>query len=71
MARIPEAEIERLKNEISVQRLVESAGIALKKIRQGLRMPMPVSCRRYRQPGGHPGEESLALLRLRYRRWPD
>ena len=66
MARIPEAEIERLKNEISVQRLVESAGIALKN-----RMPMPVSCRRYRQPGGHPGEESLALLRLRYRRWPD
>jgi DNA primase len=31
MARIPEAEIERLKNEISVQRLVEAAGIALTK----------------------------------------
>ena len=31
MTRIPEAEIERLKNEISVERLVESAGIALKK----------------------------------------
>lgn len=31
MPRIPEAEIERLKSEISVQRLVESAGIALKK----------------------------------------
>ena len=31
MARIPEAEIERLKNEISVERLVEAAGIALKK----------------------------------------
>ena len=29
MARIPEAEIERLKSEVSVQRLVESAGIAL------------------------------------------
>ena len=29
MARIPEAEIERLKSELSVQRLVESAGIAL------------------------------------------
>ena len=27
MARIPEAEIERLKNEISVERLIESAGI--------------------------------------------
>jgi DNA primase len=31
MARIPEAEIERLKEEVSVQRLVESAGIELKK----------------------------------------
>ena len=27
MARIPEREIERLKNEISVERLIESAGI--------------------------------------------
>ena len=31
MARIPEADIERLKNEVSVERLVESAGIALKR----------------------------------------
>ncbi len=31
MARIPEAEIERLKNEVSVERLVEAAGIELKK----------------------------------------
>ncbi|MDO9188406.1 MAG: CHC2 zinc finger domain-containing protein [Sulfurimicrobium sp.] len=31
MARIPESEIERLKREVSVERLVESAGIALKK----------------------------------------
>lgn len=31
MARIPEAEIERLKSEVSVERLVESSGIALKK----------------------------------------
>lgn len=31
MARIPEAEIERLKSEVSVQRLVESSGIELKK----------------------------------------
>ena len=31
MARIPEAEIERLKNEVSVQRLVESSGIELKR----------------------------------------
>ena len=31
MARIPEAEIERLKSEISVQRLVEASGMELKK----------------------------------------
>ncbi|OGB22624.1 MAG: DNA primase [Burkholderiales bacterium RIFCSPLOWO2_02_FULL_57_36] len=31
MARIPETEIERLKNDVAVERLVESAGIALKK----------------------------------------
>jgi DNA primase len=31
MARIPQAEIERLKSEISVERLVTSGGIALKK----------------------------------------
>lgn len=31
MARIPEAELERLKSEVSVQRLVEASGVALKK----------------------------------------
>jgi len=31
MARIPEAEIERLKNEIAVERLVEASGLELKK----------------------------------------
>ena len=31
MARIPDSEIERLKNEVSVQRLIEAAGIELKK----------------------------------------
>jgi DNA primase len=31
MARIPETEIERLKSEVSVERLVEASGIALKK----------------------------------------
>ena len=31
MARIPEAEIERLKSEVSVQRLVEASEVALKK----------------------------------------
>ena len=33
MARIPESEIERLKSEISVERLVEASGIELKKSR--------------------------------------
>jgi DNA primase catalytic core len=32
MARIPEAEVQRLKDEVSVQRLIEAAGIELKKI---------------------------------------
>lgn len=31
MARIPEAEVQRLKDEVAVQRLVEAAGIELKK----------------------------------------
>jgi len=31
MARIPDSEIERLKSEVSVERLIEAAGIALKK----------------------------------------
>jgi len=31
MARIPDSEIERLKNEVSVERLIESSGITLKK----------------------------------------
>lgn len=31
MARIPEADIERLKAEVSVERLVEASGVALKK----------------------------------------
>ena len=31
MARIPEAEIERLKSEVSVERLVGASGIELKK----------------------------------------
>lgn len=31
MARIPENEIERLKSEVSVERLVEASGVALKK----------------------------------------
>ena len=36
MARIPEAEIERLKSEVSVERLVEASGIELKKAGKSL-----------------------------------
>ena len=36
MARIPEAEIERLKNEVAVERLVEASGIELKKVGKDL-----------------------------------
>ena len=35
MARIPETEIERLKNEVSVERLVEASGIELKRADTG------------------------------------
>jgi hypothetical protein len=31
MARIPESELERLKNEVSVERLVEASGVVLKR----------------------------------------
>jgi DNA primase len=31
MARIPEAEIERLKSEVSLERLVEASGVQLKR----------------------------------------
>lgn len=32
MARIPDHEIERLKAEVSVQRLVEASGVVLKRV---------------------------------------
>jgi DNA primase catalytic core len=36
MARIPDTEVQRLKDEIAVQRLIESAGVALKKVGKDL-----------------------------------
>ena len=36
MARIPDDQIQRLKDEIAVQRLIESAGVALKKVGKDL-----------------------------------
>ena len=65
MARIPESEIEQLKSEVSVERLVESAGITLKKSGRDLHRLLPVPRGRHRQPDRDAGEEPLALLRLR------
>jgi DNA primase len=36
MARIPETEVQRLKDEVEVQRLVEAAGIALRRVGKDL-----------------------------------
>jgi DNA primase len=36
VARIPETEVQRLKDEVAVQRLIESAGVALKKVGKDL-----------------------------------
>ncbi len=36
MARIPESEVQRLKDEIAVQRLIEAAGIELKRVGKDL-----------------------------------
>ena len=41
MARIPEADIERLKSEVSVQRLVEAAGLELKRVGKDLAARCP------------------------------
>ena len=64
MARIPQSEIERLKSEVSVERLVEAAGVALQARRQGSAraLPLPRGCRGLAR--GHAGQEPLALLRL-------
>lgn len=70
MARIPEAEIERLKNEVAVVRLVEAAGLELKKSGKDWDCTLPLPRRRHREPGGHACEEPVALLRLRRGRWP-
>ena len=42
MARIPDEELERLKAEISVERLVEALGGRTETCRQGLARPLPV-----------------------------
>jgi len=42
MARIPDDQIERLKHEIAIQRLAESAGIALKRHRRRFNRLVPL-----------------------------
>ena len=42
MARIPEAEIERLKREVSVERLAEARGVKLQAARRGPHRPVPL-----------------------------
>jgi DNA primase len=44
MARIPQQELERLKEEVSVQRLVEDAGVDLKKSGKDLAGQCPFHC---------------------------
>ena len=61
MARIPEAEVERLKKEISVQRLAEARGIKLTRQRRGPVGLCPFHDDRNAVAGHHSGEESLAL----------
>jgi hypothetical protein len=62
MARIATSEIERLKNEISEERLVESSGIVLwKSGNDRIRRPLPR--RRHGVPGAYLGEEPVAMRR--------
>ena len=63
MARIPEGEIERLKSEISVERLVRPPGSRSAR-GQGLLGALPVPRGPRGLARGDAGEEPLALLRL-------
>ena len=71
MARIPETELERLKNEVSVERLVEASGIELKHSGKDWLGRCPFHAGRDGEPGGDAGQEPVALLRLRRGRRPD
>ena len=55
MVRIPETEIERLKTEVSVQRLVEAFGVELKRgSKDMLGRSLPVPRGRHGQPRREP-----------------
>jgi CHC2 zinc finger len=64
MARIPETEIERLKSEVSVQRLVEASGVELKRGGKDWLGRCPFPRGRHGQLGGESGQEPVALLRV-------
>ena len=55
MARIPDNEIERLKDEVSVERLVEASGVVLKKSGKDLARALPLPRGRHGQPGRDAG----------------
>ena len=61
MARIAEAEIERLKREISVERLATAKGREAQGARQGPGGPVPLPRRSHAVAGGDAGGEPLAL----------
>ena len=63
MARIPDEEIERLKQEVSLERLVEARGIELKRHGADLLGLVPLPRRPRAVAGRQPEEESLALPR--------
>jgi len=62
MARIPTDEIEQLKNEVSVERLVESAGIVLKKSGKDRIGLCPFHARPRTVVDRHAGKKPVALL---------
>ena len=70
MARIPELELERLKAEVSVARLIEASGIKLEKRGRDLIGAVPVPRGRHAVADGDAGQEPVPLLRLRGGRRP-
>ena len=67
MARIPDAELSRLKSEVSLLRLVGAEGIALKTPRCRPDRPLPLPRGQDALVGDHPENQPLPLLWLRSR----
>ena len=64
MARIPEAEVQRLKDEIAVQRLIEATGIELKRVGKDLAGHCPFHGRQRTQLDRYAGQEPVAQVIL-------